>query len=557
MELHGDRRDLSGRLLPAAIATVVVAAVGVGAMVVRGGGHEQPAVAGAAPHFVDDTAGAGVDLVYAGDFDFFVGGGVATFDCDGDGFEDLYVAGGANRAALFRNASEVGGALRFERVASAVTDLARVTGAYPLDVDSDGTIDLSVLRNGGNVLLRGLGGCRFEPAGEALGLDAGDAWTVGFSATWEGGNRLPTLAYANYLVPGTDDCDASELLRPSAAGRYAPPVPLRPGYCALSALFSDWSRTGRPDLRLANDRHYAADAEEQLWRIEPGAPPRAYTADDGWEPLRIWGMGIASEDITGDGHPEVVLTSQGDNKLQTLDTTSGAPTFRDIALRSGTTAQRPYLGGDVLPSTAWHPEFGDVNDDGHADLLITKGNVDAQPGFAVHDPDNLLIGAPDGTFHEGGGEAGIADLTASRGAALTDLNLDGLLDLVVVHRDEPVSVRRNVGLGTATDAVPMGHWLQLRLVQPAPNVFAVGAWVEVRVDGRTITREVTVGGGHASGELGWIHVGLGAAERVSVRVQWPDGRRGPWSELRADQFVTLSADADPEIWVPSDHHVAS
>ena len=34
--------------------------------------------------------------------------------------------------------------------------------------------------------------------------------------------------------------------------------------------------------------------------------------------MQIWGMGIASYDLTGDGYPEVYLTSQGDNKLQTL-----------------------------------------------------------------------------------------------------------------------------------------------------------------------------------------------------------------------------------------------
>jgi hypothetical protein len=39
-----------------------------------------------------------------------------------------------------------------------------VTGAYPLDVDGDGHLDLAVLRLGENVVLRGLGGCRFERA---------------------------------------------------------------------------------------------------------------------------------------------------------------------------------------------------------------------------------------------------------------------------------------------------------------------------------------------------------------------------------------------------------
>ena len=75
------------------------------------------------------------------------------------------------------------------RLPSPVTDLTAVTGAYPLDVDSDGHTDLAVLRVGEDVVLRGLGDCRFERANEALGLDGGDTWTVAFSATWEGAER--------------------------------------------------------------------------------------------------------------------------------------------------------------------------------------------------------------------------------------------------------------------------------------------------------------------------------------------------------------------------------
>ena len=59
-------------------------------------------------------------------------------------------------------------------------------------------------------------------------------------------------------------------------------------------LFSDWDRSGRRDLRVINDRHYYRDGEEQLWRIEPGEPPRLYTRDEGWAAVQIWGMGIAS-----------------------------------------------------------------------------------------------------------------------------------------------------------------------------------------------------------------------------------------------------------------------
>ena len=97
----------------------------------------------------------------------------------------------------------------------------------------------------------------------------------------------------------------------------------------------------------------------------------------------------------------------------------------------------------------------------------------------------------------------------------------------------------------------MGHWIAVRLAQPAPNVDAIGAWVEVRVGDRTVAREVTVGGGHAGGKLGWLHAGLGEADGAEVRVQWPDGETGPWMTVGADQFVTIergAAEATP--WLP-------
>jgi len=514
-------------------------------------GHESSS-SSPAPRFVDDSASSGLVHRYHGDFEYFVGGGVAAFDCDDDGRAELFLAGGSEPAALYHNDSPVGGALSFSPLPSAVTDLTAVTGAYPLDIDSDGHLDLVVLRRGGDVVLRGLGGCRFEAADRSLGLELEPGWTTAFSATWETGNTLPTLAFGRYLVPGGDECDDSWLVRPSASGsRYAAPLALTPGYCTLSMLFSDWSHSGRRDLRVSNDRHYYVDGEEQLWRIVPGEPPVAYREQDGWRPLRIWGMGIASQDLTGDGLPEVFLTSQGDNKLQTLADGAAHPDYRDLALERGVTAQRPFAGGDVLPSTAWHPEFADVNNDGRVDLLVTKGNVEAQVDQASRDPSNLFIAQADGTFAEGAEAAGILSYERARGAAVTDLNLDGLLDLVIVNRRSNVALWRNVGRGDAAKRSDMGHWIDIRLQQPAPNVDAIGAWLEVRTGDRTQAREVTVGGGHASGQLGWLHTGLGSANQAEVRVQWPDGSAGPWMTVDADQRVRIvRGETAPRPWKP-------
>ena len=538
----------------AVVGIVAVAGAGAAAALISRG-----TVAGALgpPSFVEQAAAAGIVHVYDGEYPYVVGGGVAAFDCDGDGLADLHIAGGANPAALFRNESAVGGELRFSRVPDPVTDLDAVTGAYPIDIDADGLTDLVVLRSGENIILRGLGDCRFERANERFGVDGGDSLTTAFSATWEDEATLPTLAFGDYVVLDesdgpTDACGDGQLIRPTpGASTYAAPIALRPGWCALSMLFSDWDRSGRRDLRVSNDRHYHRDGEEQLWRIAAGEPPRAYDRSDGWARVAIWGMGIASHDVTGDGFPEVYLTSQGDNKLQTLAGGPGRPEFRDIALERGVTAHRPYAGDDVLPSTAWHPEFADVNNDGLMDLFVSKGNVEAQVDHAMQDPSNLLMGVGDGTFAEEAEAAGLADMRPARGAALVDLNLDGLLDLVKVVRRDRVQVWRNVGSGDAASPGPMGHWIAIRLEQGGANRDAIGAWLAVRVGDRETEREITVGGGHAGGQLGWRHVGIGAAERTEVRVTWPDGVVDPWLSVEADRFVRIrrgAAEAVP--WTP-------
>jgi hypothetical protein len=250
-------------------------------------------------------------------------------------------------------------------------------------------------------------------------------------------------------------------------------------------------------------------------------------------------MGIASFDVTGRGYPDVFLTSQGDNKLQTLTVGPRQPTYRDIALKRGVTAAQPFTGGDVRPSTAWHPEFADVNNDGFIDLFISKGNVSAMRDYASRDPSDLFLGQSDGTFRESAEAAGVLNFGRGRGAVLADFTLDGMLDLVEVNYGDRARVWRNIGSGDAGRPARPGSWLGIRLNQSGPNRDGIGAWVEVQVGKTTLRRELTIGGGHSGGQLGWTHFGLAAARGAQVRVQWPDGEIGPWMPAAANQYVVI------------------
>jgi enediyne biosynthesis protein E4 len=543
----------------AAIGAVAVA-LGIGA-IGSGRAGQEVAKAGPAPAYLDETASSGLDHTYGGGFPYVASGGLAVFDCDGDGRQDLYLGGGEGPAALFRNDSEVGGALRFTRTPGAETDLTAVNGAFPVNLDGDELVDLIVLRYGENVALQGAGSCRFERANELWSFDGDDDQTQAFSATWEQGSHWPTLAIGNYVQPNEFDldtrCRPHQLFRPlppgyDASGVYAEPVPLEPSYCALSMLFSNWSGTGHADLRISNDRAFyrQSDGQEQLWRVEPGQPPLLYDAADGWARVQVEGMGIASHDLTGDGRPEVYLTSQGASRLQTLADAAAGPTYVDIGLPRNVNVAHPFTGADThLPSTAWHPEFDDVNNDGLIDLFVSKGNVDAQPDYAMEDPSNLLLGQPDGAFAEAADRAGILTFDRGRGAALADFNLDGRLDLVESFYGAPARVWRNTGPAESGDAA-QGHWLQLRIRQPAPNVDAIGAVVDVRAGDLLIRRELTIGGGHGGGELGWIHFGLGAATAAEVRVTWPDGEVGSWQAVETDEFTVVDREGGVSRWEP-------
>ena len=482
------------------------------------------------PLFQDISAGL-PDHHYTGGWEHFVGGGVSAFDCSGDGLPDLVAAGGTAPLLLLKNVSDTG-EIAFER---AVIDpeITGATGAYPVDMNGDGLLDLYVMRVGPDRVLQGGAACQFTDVTEAWGIPQTDQWTTAFTAWWEDGASFPTLAIGHYVDRSNPDgpfgaCDTNTLLTPNGgtSPQYTAHA-LSPGYCALSMLAAEDAR-GLKSLRISNDRHYyVSGGAEQMWDI---AEQRFLTEADGWAKVSLWGMGIASRDLTGDQRDELMLTSMGDQLMQVAQADGS---YRGAPYDIGTYAQRPYVPGDGRPSTGWHASFADVNNDGRADLFIAKGNVDQMPGMAMRDPNNLLIQGEDGRFTEVGDTAGVADIARSRGAALADFDGDGLLDLAVVNRRAPMRMYRNV-------TPEAGRFVRIAVRGAGGNRFAVGARVIVMVGDAVQSQQITIGGGHAGAVLAPLHFGIGDAAEATVQVRWPDGTQSDPMRVTAGDQITVT-----------------
>jgi hypothetical protein len=120
-----------------------------------------------------------------------------------------------------------------------------------------------------------------------------------------------------------------------------------------------------------------------------------------------------------------------------------------------------------------------------------------------------------------------------RGVAGGDLDHDGRVDLVVVHRDAPASLLRNV-------TPDPGHWLGVKLIGSASAPLPVGARVVCRAGERTLTRWQTSGTSYLASSDPRLWFGLGEAEAVeALEVHWPSGAVHQFNDVPTDRIIEI------------------
>jgi hypothetical protein len=172
--------------------------------------------------------------------------------------------------------------------------------------------------------------------------------------------------------------------------------------------------------------------------------------------------------------------------------------------------------------------WADYDNDGDLDLFITRGQSTTTTNL-------LHSNNGDGTFTQ----VGLGSLANDRGrwagCAWADYDNNGFQDLFVTsHAGYPEVLYRNYGNSN--------HWISFKLIGTASNRSAIGAKVRVQatIFGKTYWQMREISGGNRHQNDLRPHFGLGDATRATtVRVEWPSGAIEEFSNVSADQILTL------------------
>ncbi|MCB1099758.1 MAG: VCBS repeat-containing protein, partial [Verrucomicrobiae bacterium] len=124
---------------------------------------------------------------------------------------------------------------------------------------------------------------------------------------------------------------------------------------------------------------------------------------------------------------------------------------------------------------------------------------------------------------------GLGKEGVSYGAATSDLDRDGDMDLVVMNVEEPVSIYRNDSAS--------GN----RILVKVEGQAATGALVRVVTGGLQQQRQHVITRGFMSANEPLLHFGIGEAESVDrLEITWPGGVTQQYSNLKANHYYVIT-----------------
>lgn len=431
-------------------------------------------------------------------------------DYDNDGDEDLFI-NKWGRPELFRN--EAGKGFTSVTAGSGLPDWINASSAVWLDFDQDGLLDLFLggyyderinlwqladtkmmpesfeyAQNGGRkVLLRNLGGGRFQDVAEAVGL-VSRRWTLAAAAADLRGTGYPDLVIAN-------DYGVSEYFR-NDGGRFtevgaATGIGERPK-SGMNVAMGDVFNQGRLSIYISNISEEGILVQgNNLWVPREGSAGDDTVYDNLAQALNVemggWSFGAQFGDLNNDGFQDIFLTN---GFVSANEAENYWYDYSQIA------------GGNkaIISDAANWPAMGDRSLGGYQ----TK---------------RVWVNDGAGQFQDVAQAVGVTETFDGRAVAMADLWNRGVLDVIVASQKGPLLIYRN-----EAEAGAQG-WIAFELEGSVGNRGAIGAQVRLEHDAGVTLQELQSASGFCAQNQRRLHFGLGSAAAVKRAViTWPGGR---------------------------------
>ena len=472
--------------------------------------------------------------------------GVSVADVNRDGWPDIYISRGGPKAGLSRQnllwINHEGKYFTEEAVRYGLGDLGLSTQSAFFDFDKDGDLDCFVMNEN-----------------DYYGLPPLDFYnTVGSdSAVFE---NASSHLYRNDEGSFVDISAQAGVLRPSFG---------------LGICIADINEDGWMDIYMTND-YFIPDAlfinqKDGTFRDE---------VKTRFKQMAFYGMGVDIADLDNDLDQDIFVLDMafGDHyRSKKLMRSMNVSNFRLLV----NTLQMPYqymynalqmnngagqfdnishFSGVSKTGWSWAALLEDLDNDGKRDIYVTTGyrkyamdndfqrkvkEVQArydgkvplsekqklyEAMWSERYPNVLYHNEGDMHFLNLAAAWGLDATSFSNGAAIGDLDNDGLLDIVVNNIDHPAFVYR----GRPSSK----HWLNVVVQGDVSEHYSV---VEVYANGLKQSAEIRRVRGYFSSSQPLAHFGLGDRTKVdSVIIRWKDGSNKTLYHVAANQVLSVS-----------------
>ena len=349
------------------------------------------------------------------------------------------------------------------------------------------------------------------------------------------------------------------------------------GY-GLALATSDINKDGLADIYVGNDFH-----ENDYLYINNGDKTFTESSADYFNHTSRFTMGVDIADISNDGNVDVITLDMMPYKSEVFLKSGGEDTDKVNQIKKSFGFQQQYarnhmqlnngeffvdaalLSGTHATDWSWSPLIMDYNNDGLNDVYITNGiykrpndldyinylsNLDFAQ-YAQTTQDTLeqklintmpMLNLPNVLFeNEGDLVFQKTDVdenntkTYSNGAAYSDLDLDGDIDIVVNNLNETATLLEN-----NSNQNTNSNFLEINLFEGNKSLNTNGAKVYVYAGEKQFYKEQITVKGYLSSSTRLVHFGLGDLKTVdSVHVIWNDNTKTKLADVKVNSIVDI------------------